>query len=66
MDKKYQIILYGATGFTGRLCAEYFQANYPDLNWAISGRNPKTGESYKISDRNVVSFKASKKLRESL
>tara|TARA_B100000575_G_scaffold293420_1_gene304754 strand:+ start:461 stop:736 length:276 start_codon:yes stop_codon:yes gene_type:complete len=30
------------------------------------GRNPKTGESYNISDRNVVSFKASKKLRESL
>ena len=30
------------------------------------GRNPKTGESHKISDRNVISFKASKKLRESL
>ena len=30
------------------------------------GRNPKTGEPYNISDRNVVSFKASKKLRESL
>ena len=30
------------------------------------GRNPKTGEPYKISDRNVASFKASKKLRESL
>ena len=30
------------------------------------GRNPKTGEFHKISDRNVVSFKASKKLRESL
>tara|TARA_B100000900_G_scaffold377084_1_gene360234 strand:- start:111 stop:386 length:276 start_codon:yes stop_codon:yes gene_type:complete len=30
------------------------------------GRNPKTGEPYKISDRNVVSFRASKKLRESL
>ena len=30
------------------------------------GRNPKTGEPYKISDRNVISFKASKKLRESL
>tara|TARA_Y200000002_G_C22274223_1_gene493456 strand:+ start:140 stop:415 length:276 start_codon:yes stop_codon:yes gene_type:complete len=30
------------------------------------GRNPKTGEPYKISERNVVSFKASKKLRESL
>ena len=30
------------------------------------GRNPKTGEAHKISDRNVVSFRASKKLRESL
>ena len=30
------------------------------------GRNPKTGEPHKISDRNVVSFKASKKLREAL
>ena len=30
------------------------------------GRNPKTGEMYKISDRNVISFRASKKLRESL
>ena len=30
------------------------------------GRNPKTGDPYNISDRNVVSFKASKKLRESL
>ena len=30
------------------------------------GRNPKTGKAYKISERNVVSFRASKKLRESL
>ena len=30
------------------------------------GRNPKTGELHKITDRNVVSFRASKKLRESL
>ncbi len=30
------------------------------------GRNPKTGEAHDITDRNVVSFKASKKLRESL
>ena len=39
MERKYQIILYGATGFTGKLCAEYFKENYPDLNWAIAGRN---------------------------
>tara|TARA_B100000886_G_scaffold293139_1_gene219222 strand:+ start:880 stop:1155 length:276 start_codon:yes stop_codon:yes gene_type:complete len=30
------------------------------------GRNPKTGEPFNISDRNVISFKASKKLREAL
>jgi len=39
MTRKYQIILYGATGFTGKLCAEYLKANYPDLVWAIAGRN---------------------------
>ena len=39
MNTKYQIILYGATAFTGKLCAEYFKENYPDLNWAIAGRN---------------------------
>ena len=39
MTKEYQVILYGATGFTGKLCAEYFNSNYPDLSWAIAGRN---------------------------
>ncbi len=40
MERKYQIILYGATGFTGKLCAEYFKNNYPNLKWAIAGRDP--------------------------
>ena len=39
MTREYQVVLYGATGFTGRLCAEYFNTNYPDLSWAIAGRN---------------------------
>ncbi len=30
------------------------------------GRNPRTGEAYTISERNVVSFKAGRKLRKSL
>ena len=47
MERQYQIILYGATGFTGRLCAEYFQSNYPDLAWAISGRNKEKLEDLK-------------------
>ena len=46
-EKKYQIILYGATGFTGKLCAEYYHSNYPDLNWAIAGRNKEKLENLK-------------------
>ena len=39
--------MYKRQGFTGRLCAEYFQSNYPDLNWAISGRNKEKLEDLK-------------------
>ena len=39
MDRAYQIILYGATGFTGKLCAEYLRDNYPEMKWAIAGRD---------------------------
>jgi len=38
MPREHSIILYGATGFTGRLVAEYLAANYPALDWAIAGR----------------------------
>ena len=47
MERKYQIIIYGATGFTGRLCAQYFKNNYPDLKWAIAGRDLKKLENLK-------------------
>ena len=39
MDKKYEIIVYGATGFTGQICCKYLRDNYKDLVWAIAGRN---------------------------
>ncbi len=38
----YDLILYGATGFTGRLVAEYLLQQYGlsgSLRWAIAGRN---------------------------
>lgn len=40
--RNYDVILYGATGYTGRLVAEYLNANYGvgrDLKWAIAGRS---------------------------
>ncbi|MCJ1405611.1 hypothetical protein MMC11_008839 [Xylographa trunciseda] len=39
-DKKYEIILLGATGYTGKYCAEHIVKNLPtDLRWAVAGRN---------------------------
>ena len=39
---KFDIVVYGATGFTGRLVAEYLAAHYRDdkqLKWAMAGRS---------------------------
>lgn len=41
MSERYDVVLYGATGFTGRQTARYFAEHAPDsLRWAIAGRNP--------------------------
>ncbi len=39
MNKKFDIIVYGATGFTGSLCVKYLKKNYSELRWAVAGRN---------------------------
>ncbi|MFO7539053.1 MAG: saccharopine dehydrogenase NADP-binding domain-containing protein [Chloroflexota bacterium] len=40
MDKQFDILLWGASGFTGQLVADYLARNAgPDLRWAIGGRN---------------------------
>lgn len=39
-DRQYDIVLFGATGFTGRLTAQYLASKAPaDLKWALAGRN---------------------------
>ena len=40
--KEFDVIVYGASGFTGRLVAEYLSTQYgddSDLSWAMAGRN---------------------------
>jgi short subunit dehydrogenase-like uncharacterized protein len=40
MPRDFDILLYGATGFTGRQTVAYFEKHAPpDLRWAIAGRN---------------------------
>lgn len=39
-DRPYDIVLWGATGFTGRLVAEHLAERHTDeLDWAIAGRD---------------------------
>ena len=47
MTKDYDIVIYGATGFTGKLCAKYLSENTNDINWAIAGRNKEKLEDVK-------------------
>jgi short subunit dehydrogenase-like uncharacterized protein len=42
MDRTFDLIVFGATGFTGRLVAQYLQTTYgadPQLRWALAGRD---------------------------
>ena len=45
IEKKLDIVVYGATGFTGSLCVKYLKENYPGIQIAIGGRNQKKLQS---------------------
>lgn len=49
-NRTHDIVLFGATGFTGGLTAEYLAAHAPaGLRWALAGRNPAKLEA--VRDR---------------
>ena len=40
MSREFDVVVFGATGFTGRLVAEYLQGQYgSDVSWAMAGRS---------------------------
>jgi short subunit dehydrogenase-like uncharacterized protein len=42
IDKNFDVVVYGATGFTGKLVVEYMQKMYgndAEISWAIAGRS---------------------------
>ncbi|MFK7804760.1 MAG: trans-acting enoyl reductase family protein [Anaerolineae bacterium] len=57
-SREFDIIVWGATGFTGRLVAEYLYDRYgddPTLKWAMAGRNPAKLEAVRneVADDSV-------------
>ena len=49
-DKKFDIIIYGATSFVGQIITRYMHDQFADgsIRWAIAGRSPS--KLQKISD----------------
>jgi short subunit dehydrogenase-like uncharacterized protein len=39
-SREYEVVVFGATGYTGKLTAEHITTNLPsDLKWALAGRS---------------------------
>jgi short subunit dehydrogenase-like uncharacterized protein len=54
-DRKYDIVLYGASGFTGRQTVAYCKQFAPrGLRWAIAGRNRSKLESVNSAGADVL------------
>ena len=53
--KPYDLILWGATGFTGSLCARYLSVNYGEkLKIAIAGRNEDKLKALNVSNVGMI------------
>ncbi|HEY3726010.1 MAG TPA: saccharopine dehydrogenase NADP-binding domain-containing protein [Solirubrobacteraceae bacterium] len=48
-EREHEVVVYGATGFTGALTAEYLARREGELRWALAGRNQSKLEA--IRDR---------------
>jgi len=59
-SRPYDVVLFGATGFTGGLTADYLAAQGGDLRWAIAGRNEQKLEA--VRDRLAATNPALKDL----
>jgi short subunit dehydrogenase-like uncharacterized protein len=54
-SKEYDFVVYGATGFTGKLVVEYLVEKYtnsPEITWALAGRSLEKLESV-VDSKNV-------------
>ena len=46
-EKEYDLLVFGATSFTGKLVVEYLDDNYSDLKWAVAARNQEKIDAVK-------------------
>ncbi|MBV7335921.1 saccharopine dehydrogenase NADP-binding domain-containing protein [Chloroflexi bacterium TSY] len=70
-NREFDIIVWGATGFTGRLVAEYLFETYganQSITWAMGGRNQSTLEKVRaaVADETITLVVADSHDEESL
>ena len=54
-DRKYDLVLYGASGFTGKQTVEYCRQFAPSgLTWAIAGRNRSKLDTVNVAGVDVL------------
>lgn len=55
-SRQYDIVLFGATGYTGKLTAEYIAKSLPtNIKWAIAGRSSNKLEAVAANCREINS-----------
>lgn len=68
--RQYDLIVWGASGFTGRLVAEYLNKTYTadELSWAMAGRNQEKLEQVReeVASANIPILIADSRDRQSL
>jgi short subunit dehydrogenase-like uncharacterized protein len=58
VGRRYDLVLFGATGFTGGLTARYLAANGPKgLRWALAGRNREKLGAVRAGLEDVLSLR---------
>ena len=67
MEREYDIIVWGASGFTGRLVVDYMaqQQSASNLKWAVAGRNPEKIRSV-LGNRDIPIVQADSNDSESI
>src|SRR5215213_1547667 len=54
-ERDYDVVLYGASGFSGRQTVEYFSRHAPPgVRWAVAGRNREKLEAAKNEIRSAA------------
>lgn len=67
MQRQYDIIIWGATGFTGKIVTEYMVERYRDSNltWALGGRSAEKLNAV-VDDRDIETIVADAKDPEAM